>query len=350
MLEPAEHALRPGEDGAACDVEIFVKRDYRRSAMTPSHLCAAFVCLAQIFVIAAPREAAAWGAEGNMIVALVADRLLQAHDPAVQKKVAAILVTDKDNDWTKTDVAGEATWADALRERSPEGQAATSLWHYVKLNAASPDFAKACFGRPDLPAMTPASHGPQQDCLIDKIDEFARELHDPGTSAGERLMALQFLLNLTGDLHQPLDAIEHGDQGGVCVAMLPPGAKAPVRLSAYWNDVLVIEAEGRDPITAADQIVAGLTPADIGKWSGGTLEDWARESFDVAKTVAYSYPTDAVAEKHALPMRKGKKDACGAVPVYRVDAAYQGRAVAAVREQLAKAGVRLAFLLRENLK
>ena len=267
----------------------------------------------------------------------------------MQKKVTAILATDKDNSWTKTDIAGEATWADALMEKSQEGRAATAQWHYVKLDAASPDVAKACFGQPELPAMIPASHGPQRDCIIDKINEFARELHDPATSAGERLMALQFLLNLAGDLHQPLAVIDHRDQGGNCIAVLPPGAKAPVRLSTYWNDVLVVEAEGKDPIAAADRIFAGLTPADISKWSGGTLEDWTRESYDLAKTVAYSYPTDAVAGKHALPLRRGEKDACGAVAVYRIDAAYRDRAVAAVREQLAKAGVRLAFLLRENL-
>src|SRR5271169_3228670 len=276
--------------------------------MKPFRLCFAFICLTQIFVITAPQAAKAWGTEGDRIVALVADRLLQAHDPAVQKKVAAILATDKDNSWTKTDIAGEATWADVLMEKSPEGRAATAQWHYVRLDPASPDVAKACFGRPNLPPTIPASHGPQQDCIIDKINEFARELRGSGASAGERLMALQFLLNLTADLHQPLAAIEHGDQAGNCIAVLPPGAKAPVRLSTYWNDVLVVEAEGKDPITAADQIVVGLTPADIRKWSSGTLEDWARESYEIAKTVAYSYPADAAAGKRALPLRRGEKD------------------------------------------
>jgi nuclease S1 len=235
-------------------------------------------------------------------------------------------------------------------DRSQEGRAATTQWHYVKLDAASPDLAKACFGQPELPATTPAIHGPQQDCIIDKVNEFARELYDPGTSAGERLMALRFLLNFTGDLHQPLAAIEHGDQGGDCIAVLPPGAKTPVRLSIYWNDVLVTEAEGKDPITAADQIVAGLTPGDITKWSSGTLEDWAHESYNIAKSVAYSYPADLVAGRYALPLRRGGKDSCGAISVYRIDSAYQDRAIAAVREQLAKAGVRLAFLLRENVR
>jgi S1/P1 Nuclease len=175
-------------------------------------------------------------------------------------------------------------------------------------------------------------------------------LYEPGTSADERLMALRFLLNFTGDLHQPLAAIEHHDQGGDCIAVLPPGTKTPVRLSVYWNDVLVAEAEGKDPITAANQIVAGLTPGDISKWSNGTLEDWARESYDIAKSVAYSYPADLVAGRHALPLRRGEKDSCGAISVYRIDSAYQDRAIAAVRGQLAKAGVRLAFLLRQNVQ
>jgi hypothetical protein len=57
-----------------------------------------------------------------------------------------------------------------------------------------------------------------------------------------------------------------------------------------------------------------------------------------------------VAGRHALPQRRGEKDSCGAISVYRIDSAYQDRAIAAVRAQLAKAGVRLAFLLRENVR
>jgi nuclease S1 len=318
--------------------------------MKPSRLRLAIACLIPLAVLAAPRQAAAWGAEGNAIIALVADRLLQNHDPAVHKRVAAILATDKDNAWTKTDIAGEATWADALLEKSPEGRAATALWHFVKLDVGRPDFTKACYGHPDLPAMTPAAHGPQKDCVIDKINEFARDLNNPGTAADERLRALQFLLNLTGDLHQPLNAIDHGDDGGKCTAIAAPGSRTPVRLSTYWNDTLVVEAEGRDPFTAAEQIVAGLTPVEIAQWSDGTLESWARESYDLAKTAAYSFATNAIVDKRTASARKGEKETCGTAVVYRVDAAYQERAITAVRQQLAKAGVRLAFLLRLNVK
>ncbi len=281
-------------------------------------------------------------------------RWAQAQESPTQRKLAELLASDKSNSWTKTDIAGEATWADALREKSPEGRAATTKWHYVKLDAGNPDLTKACFGKPALPAMAPASHGLQDDCVVDKIDQFAKELRDPATLPGERLMALQFLLNFVGDIHDPLYTIEHNDQEGRCVALLPPAAKSPVRLSAYWDDTLVVEAEGKDPSKAAAEIVASLTPADVRKWSSGTPADWAQESYNVAKEITYGYvkdvSKDAAAGKYAFPTRKGESDPCGPVAVYRVDAAYRDRALAAVKEQLAKAGVRLAFLLRENLQ
>jgi hypothetical protein len=202
--------------------------------------------------------------------------------------------------------------------------------------------------------MAPARFGVPDDCVVDKIEQFAKELHDPATLPGERLNALQFLLNLVGDIHDPLYAIEHNDQSGQCVALLPPGATAPVRLRAYWDDTLVSEAEGKDPAKAASEIVAGLTPVEIRKWSSGGPADWAQESYTIAKDVTYSFEKDAskepTAAKYAFPMRKGEKDPCGPVPVYHVDAGYRERALAAIKEQLAKAGVRLASLLRENLQ
>jgi len=127
-----------------------------------------------------------------------------------------------------------------------------------------------------------------------------------------------------------------------------------VRLSTYWDDTLVVEAAaGKDPAKAAVHFVAGLTPADIQKWSGGAPAEWAQESYNVAKEVTYSFAKDKPkdsASKYSFPARKGEKDPCGPVLLYQVDAGYRERAVAAVKEQLAKAGVRLAFLLRENLQ
>jgi S1/P1 Nuclease len=323
-------------------------------AMYRSYSSFASLCLAAMVLALTPAESLAWNDEGHMIVALVADRLLQTQESPAQRKLAELLATDKSNTWTKTDIAGEATWADALREKSQEGRFATTKWHYVKLDLNNPDLTKACFGKPALRSMVPASHGPADDCILDKIDQFAKELRDPATFPEERLMALQFLLNFVGDVHDPLNTIEHNDKEGRCVALLPPETKTPVRLSAYWDDTLVAEAEGKDPAKAAAEIVAGLTPADVRKWSSGTPADWAQEAHQVAKDIAYSFakdaPKEASAGKYTFPLRKGETDPCGPVPVYKVDAAYRDRALAAVKEQLAKAGVRLAFLLRENLQ
>ena len=311
------------------------------------------LCLVPAMLSLMPAESRGWSAEGHMIAALVADRLLQARDAAAHKKLAELLATDKSNTWTKTDIASEATWADVLLEKSPEGRAATAKWHYVKLDATNPDLTKACFGKPALPWMAPASRGLQDDCVVDKIEQFAKELRDPATLPGERLTALQFLLNFVGEVNDPLFTIEQNDQGGRCVALIFPAAKTPVRLSTYWDDALVVEAAGKDPAKAAVQIVAGLTPADIQKWSGGSPADWALESYNVAKEVIYSFAKDKskdAAVKYTFAARKGETDPCGPVPVYQVDAGYRERAVAAVKEQLAKGGVRLAFLLRENLQ
>src|SRR5439155_1565891 len=91
-----------------------------------------------------------------------------------------------------------------FRSSTTPAAVATAKWHYVKLDATNPDLTKACFGKPALPSMAPASRGVQDDCVVDKIEQFAKELRDPATLPGERLTALQFLLNFVGDVNDPL--------------------------------------------------------------------------------------------------------------------------------------------------
>ncbi len=205
-----------------------------------------FIAAAMAALLLPMRASLAWGPEGHRVIALIADRALQQSDPDVRAKILAVLATDKGSRLTKNDIASEATWADVLREKSEEARSATGAWHSVRFKPDNPDLALACFGRNPLPSGYPASHGPRDNCSVDKIQQFAAELKDPETSAGERLAALQFLLNLVGDLNDPLHAIDRGDQGGACVA-LQIGSKPPVRLSTYWGDTLVAEVVGPDP-------------------------------------------------------------------------------------------------------
>ena len=296
------------------------------------------------------RPGLAWGPEAHRTIALIGDRILQQSDAAVRGKLGALLKTDKDSPLTKNDIASEATWADVLRDRSEEARIATSAWHAVRLSGDSPSLANACFGRKQLPAGYPASHGPQDNCVVDKILQFEKELQNPDTSPGERLTALQFLLNLAGDVSDPLLAIDKGDQGGRCTALQIGAAKTPVRLSVYWETTLAGEAIGHDPAQAAARLMAGVAPADAQKWAAGDPSDWAQDSYEVAKVVLYGFAADNTAGKYTFPAAKGEQDSCGEVKLYKVGDDYQAKALAAAKQQLAKSGVRLAQALRDSLK
>jgi nuclease S1 len=291
----------------------------------------------------------AWGPEGHRVIALIADRALQQSDPGVRAKILAVLATDKGDRLTKNDIASEATWADVLREKSEEARTATGAWHSVRFKPDSPDLGRACFDHKPLPAGYPASHGPQDNCSVDKTAQFEKELTDPGTSPGERLAALQFLLNLVGDLNDPLHAIDRGDQGGACTA-LQIGGKPPVRLSDYWQGALVAEVAGPDPAKGAARIAASVPAADAQKWADGSPSSWAQEAYDVAKGVAYGFGAAQPSGKHSFPGGKGQGEACAAADLYPVGPDYETKALAAVKTQLAKAGLRLARVLRDSMK
>ena len=307
------------------------------------------VCAA---VLLPMRASLAWGPEGHRVIALLADRLLQQSDPGARAKILAVLATDKGSRLTKSDIASEANWADVLREKSEEARSATSAWHSTRLKAENPDLALACFGRKPLPEFYPASRGPRDNCSVDKIEQFWAELKNSETSPGERLAALQFLLNLVGDLHDPLHAIDLGDradQGGSCIA-LQIGAKPPVRLSTYWGEILVAEAAGPDPAKGASRIAATLPAAESQKWAEGTPEAWAQESHEIAKTMTYNFAAEQPSGKHSFPLGKGQVESCRSVDLYRVGPDYETKALATVKQQLAKAGVRLARILRDSSK
>ena len=308
------------------------------------------VTAAAVLAVLLPlRSGLAWGLEGHRVIALIADRLLQQNDPESRAKVQALLATDKDNRLTKNDIASEATWADVLRAKSPEARLGTSGWHAVRFKPDNPDLAAACFGRKPLPPGYPASRGPQDNCVVDKLIQFEAELKNPETSQFQRLAALQFVLNLSGDVNDPLNAIGRGDQGGYCTAV-QIGAKPPVRLSTYWDETLVRQVVGANLAQAAARLLSEIPPAEARSWAEGTPESWARESYEIAKSVTYGFGPEAAAGQHQFPAKKGQAEPCPSVAVYRIGPEYETRALAAVKTQLAKSGVRLARLLRDAFK
>ena len=145
----------------------------------------------------------AWGDEGHRVVGLLAERFLE---PRARAEVDALLAADSDA-LTAPDFASRTTWADRWRDsdRGTTGQRyrATRAWHFTDAQIAGPDPDTVCSGYPPLPAGTPASEGPAQDCVVNKVEQFAAELADAAPPRAERGPALKYLLHLVGDLHQP---------------------------------------------------------------------------------------------------------------------------------------------------
>jgi hypothetical protein len=279
-----------------------------------------------------PALAHAWGDEGHQIVALIAEHYL---DPGVKLRVQRLLATDASALVPDSSMASEATWADRYRDSDRDAGALryrqTRQWHYVDLELGAPDMDRACFAHPVLPPGTPASAGPAADCVIDKIDQFEAELANPGTSSDEQRLALQFLLHLIGDLHQPLHASDDADEGGNLKWVSARGMRAG-NLHHYW-DVEFVRQLGGEPQPVASMLLARISAADISTWQRGATADWARESFTLAKAVGYD----------TLP-------APGARGHYRLPAGYVRGAVDAVQLQLSRAGVRLAAVLNRVMR
>jgi hypothetical protein len=286
-------------------------------------LCAATACLGT-------HAAMAWGDEGHEAIGLIAEHYLT---PTTRSRVIALLKGDASG-LVARDIAHEATWADKYRDSDRDSSKvrfrATRDWHFVDLEIDGMDLNRACDGRRPLPAGTPASKGPPDDCIIDKIDQFSSELASPATDTEERHLALQFLLHFVGDLHQPLHASDDHDQGGNQKTANASGIGTE-KLHYDW-DVPFVARLGASPEEIAQKLIAGIADAERAQWARGSATDWAVETYRISKAHAYG----------ALPAASGDS-------YYLLSDQYVADATRVTAEQLSKAGVRLAFMLNRDL-
>jgi hypothetical protein len=283
-------------------------------------------CLALVATMGAlsfPAGAFAWGNEGHEIVAALARGYLT---PQVRGKVDQMLAADQDT-LTAHDMLSESNWADRYRTDHKE----TGEWHYVDIELDHPDLNAACYG---FPVSEPvASQGPGHDCVVNKVSEFTKELASPATPAGERLLALKFLLHFIGDMHQPLHDVDNHDKGGNCV-LLNLGGPRQVNLHSYWDTVLVQDL-GDDSRAVAETLTHRITPENKATWEKGSPEDWALEGFHIAQTAVYTI---------------GSKPGCASDPSpISLPSGYDAAAREIAAVQFEKAGVRLAAVLNRAL-
>src|SRR5262249_52285608 len=264
---------------------------------------------------------------GHKVVALIAQSFL---DKDVRKRVNALLSADTDS-LTAHDIASAATWADKYRDANiDDSRQRTSQWHFVDIEIKAPDLDKACFNHPPIPQGAVASDGPANDCVVDKIDEFAKELANPATDHEEQIVALKFLLHFVGDIHQPLHSSDDNDRGGNNKKVSAAGFKAG-NLHHFWDTEFVDQLES-DPKSIASDLIGHISKQQVSTWQSGSPGDWAMESFKIAKADAYGQ----------LPEPSGHGS-------YRLSDDYITTATDDVAQQLSKAGVRLAFVLNKAL-
>jgi len=285
----------------------------------------ALLTLAAALAVLICSQAFAWGDLGHEVTALIAYRHLS---PAARAALDAMLASDADT-LTAGDFSSRATWADKYRNAHRE----TAAWHFVDIEIDQPDLVGACFGFPTLPpGGQGASQDPAQDCVVNKIDEFAAELKNPSTPAAERILALKFLIHFIGDLHQPLHAADHHDRGGNCIGLSSPQG-AQNNLHAYW-DVSVVNALGQSARQIADRLDGRLSAADIKVWTQGSARSWALDTFEVGRRDAYALPS--------MPT-------CDNGGSLALSPDYQRQAEKDAATQLLKAAVRLAAVLNATL-
>jgi hypothetical protein len=259
------------------------------------------------FVLLLPHAAPsgfAWGTEGHHVTVLLAEKYLTGDSSTVARELLG-----------SESILDASVWADNYRHDHPE----TGPWHYIDipLRDTTLDLRRDC---------------PNGDCVLAKSQAFLAVLKDTHADAAARREALKFVIHFVGDLHQPLHDEDDNDKGGntrfvqLWPHVPPPGLTD--NLHWLWDSGLIERINANDH-ALAEIIQRQITDADRTAWVKGSVEDWVLEAHRLAQTSAY----------------QGLGSATPAV----ISAEYERQADQVIETQLARAGVRLAFLLNEAL-
>jgi len=291
-----------------------------------------------VVLLAAP-PAYPWGRAGHHIVAIIAEQRLS---PAARDKIRKLLMDGK---YSIVDIA---SCADQLRDNprrtpTPEDLMCRSLagtvdpkndtWHYIDIPVP-------------VKSKTLDPYCPDNNCVTARIKSFS-EILRTSTDDAQRRQALLFLVHFMGDIHQPLHATERAcDRGGNSekVNFFLDGQKeANQALHHVWDvselDLLMKHENITDERVYAGMLMAPVKPSEANKWTRATADQIAWESYNIAvKKVYRGIPFQNFCEKPApQPI------------VTDLTTTYENDGTKIVREQLTKAGVRLAAILEADL-
>jgi hypothetical protein len=242
-----------------------------------------------------PNRGWAWGRLGHRVAARMAEQRLT---PKAQAAVHSLLAG--------MSLAAASTWADEEQEVPESGR-----WHYVNVPISEVRYDR--------------KYCPAAGCIVSKIGEFENILLNPKAGKIQKQQALKFLIHFIADIHQPLHVGDNSDQGGnrLQVRFFGEGTN----LHRVWDSEVMQRHTGNENVWLWDfDYIAN--PRMVTEWSNGSPEDWATESLRLAKE-AYRIP----GASRAMPSGS------------RLGAAYYNFALPIIQKQLAKAGIRIAYVL-----
>jgi len=261
----------------------------------------------------------AWGTAGHHIVAIIAEARLSE---TARTQVRQILLNGK---YSLPDIS---TCADTIRDaRAADYETCFALagsvtgntapWHYIDIPV--PKFEKPL-----------ARYCPDGNCVVAALERY-RDILRSSRDETQRRAALLFVVHLMGDIHQPLHCAERGcDRGGNGERV--SGGKS---LHQVWDIALVEKAAAKVDLTGAR-----IDAAKAQRWAEASIEDIALESHALAVQRVY----------RTIPFEDFCLDPKAQYPAIALGAKYEKSGERIVREQLLKAGVRLAALLNSAFR
>jgi len=268
-----------------------------------------------VFVLSLPVLGFSWGATGHRTIAYIAEGHLTTK---AKQKILAILNENGDKD-----LASVSTWADDIKKNQPE-YFDTGFWHFI-----------------NLPVRKNVNEGYIQwycrdgNCIVAQLNKEIYELKEKNIDSKTRYEDLKFLIHFIGDLAMPLHCANDNDSGGnkKVVRLYLPSEDSygnTISLHALWDNLIEYEPVENPKIFAAE-LEKSIAAKNKDLWANGSIEDWALESYEIAKNDLYrEFP-------HPGP----------SFYEVRLDKNYYSRMRPIAEEQLKKAGIRLARILND---
>lgn len=300
-------------------------------------------------------SAHAWGCRGHQTAALIAEKHLTPEAwQMVQKLLGDNPIDPKLKRWcgnaTSDLLVDASTWPDDVRNERNNGP-----WHYIDIPRG-----KHKGGLEEYCGTA--------GCVTRAIEEQRAILKDKSADPLKRAEATRYLIHFTGDLHQPLHAINNGDNGGNCVPVKyfhheplpnplhPEREDSSPNLHQIWDTEIVERAmEVSNPHRYADELDEKFrTESAAWEAAGIHVENWAWESHQRAETMVYdAFPEKIGIEPDVKPKSCADNNHVGKRMFEKhlaVGDAYQSSAAKAVEMGIAQAGIRLAMILNDAAK